>query len=186
MKRLFIGIPIHSSEALQIRETWRKDEKLNPNVLKWSDTDNWHITLVFIGNTLETEIDLLQRLIEESFSDISSFNTRLKGIGVFPNSHKPKVLWLGLEDIQSLMSTQNRLVELLQLHGFTIDNKPLKPHLTLARIRNAGHLTSFDSLLYRYQYFTSEPSEINLVVLYESVQTINGPVYKPLLMKWLI
>jgi 2'-5' RNA ligase len=185
MKRLFIGIPIHSDEALQIRETWRKDEKLNPNVLKWSDPDNWHITLVFLGNTPETEIDVLQRLIEESFTDIPSFKTRLLGIGVFSNAHNPKVLWLGIEDIQPLMSAQTRLVELLQLHGFAIDNKPLKPHLTLARIRNAGHLTPFDSLLSRYQHFISGPLEINQVILYESAQTINGPVYRPLFMKWL-
>ena len=185
MKRLFIGIPIHSTEALQIRETWRKDEKLNPNVLKWSDPDNWHITLVFLGFTQETEIGLLKQLIEESYTDISSFSTRLKGIGVFPNTHNPKVLWLGIEDIQPLMSAQARLVELLQLHGFAFDNKPLKPHLTLARIRNAGHLTSFESLLSRYQYFTSGPLEINQVILYESVQTISGPVYRPLFMKWL-
>jgi 2'-5' RNA ligase len=183
MKRLFVGIPIHSTEAIQIRETWRKDEKLNPNVLKWSDPDNWHITLVFLGNTPETEIDVLQRLIEESFAYISSFNTQLKGIGVFPNTHNPKVLWLGIEDIQPLMSAQTRLVELLQLNGFAFDKKPLKPHLTLARIRNAAHLTSFESLLKRYQYFTSTPIEINQVILYESVQTINGPVYKPLLVK---
>ena len=185
MKRLFIGIPIQSIEALQIREPWRKDERLNPSMLKWSDPDNWHITLVFLGNTPETEIDLLQRLIEESFSDIPSFNTRLKGIGVFPNTHNPKVLWLGIEDIQPLMSAQIRLVELLQLHGFAFDNKPLKPHLTLARIRNAGHLTSFESLLNRYQYFTSTPIEVNQVILYESIQTINGPVYRPLFMKGL-
>ena len=185
MKRLFTGIPINSDEALQIRETWRKDEKLNPNVLKWSDPDNWHIILVFLGNTPETEIDVLQRLIEESFTDIPSFNTRLKGIGVFPNAHNPKVLWLGIEDIQLLISAQTRLVELLQLHGFAIDNKPLKPHLTLARIRNAGHLTSFESLLSRYQYFTTTPIEINQVILYESVQTINGPEYRPLYVKGL-
>ena len=183
MKRLFIGIPIHSTEALHIRETWRKDEKLNPHVLKWSDPDNWHITLVFLGNKTETEIDILQRLIEESFSDVLSFNTWLKGIGVFPNTRNPKVLWLGIEELQPLMSAQTRLVELLQLHGFAFDNKPLKPHLTLARIRNAEHLTSFESLLNRYQYFTSTQIEINKVILYESVQTINGPVYKPLFVK---
>jgi 2'-5' RNA ligase len=185
MKRLFIGIPIHSTGALQIRETWRKDEKLNPNVLKWSDPDNWHVTLVFLGNTPETEIDPLHRLIEESFSEVPSFITRLKGIGVFPNTHNPKVLWLGIEDIQPLMTAQTCLVELLQLHGFAFDNKPLKPHLTLARIRNPEHLTSFESLLNRYQYFTSTQIEINKVILYESVQTINGPVYKPLFMKGL-
>jgi len=109
----------------------------------------------------------------------------LKGIGVFPNTHNPKVLWLGIEDIQPLMTAQTCLVELLQLHGFAFDNKPLKPHLTLARIRNPEHLTSFESLLNRYQYFTSTQIEINKVILYESVQTINGPVYKPLFMKGL-
>lgn len=186
MKRLFIGIPIESEKTVQIAETWKKDPLLNRNVLKWVKPENWHITLIFLGDTSEASVPLLQKLIEESFRGIQAFSTELNGIGVFPNTHNPKVLWLGLENLRFLMTAHSRLVELLQQNGFFLDNKPLKPHLTLARVKNLQHRTSFESLLNQYRSFSFGPVGINHIVLYESTSTINGPVYTPLFVKQLI
>jgi len=183
MKRLFIGIPIQSVRVFQATETWRTDEKLNNNVLKWVNYENWHLTLVFLGNTPVSEVDLLQQLIEDSFTNIPAFTTNLSGVGVFPNTHNPKVLWLGFSDLHPLMSAHFRLVEMLQFNGFSLENKPLRPHLTLARIKNSAHRISFESLLNHYQTFTFGAVEINRVALYESISTTTGPVYKPLFVK---
>lgn len=183
MKRLFIGIPIESEKAATQAKIWKNDPKLKGNVLKWVNPENWHITLIFLGSTPESAVALLQQLIEESFDRIQAFSTELCGIGVFPNTHNPKVLWLGLENLQFLMPAQTKMRELLQQNGFSLDNKPLKPHLTLARVKNIQHRASFDALLNYYRQSTFETVEINRVVLYESVSTTYGPVYKPLFIK---
>ena len=183
MKRLFIGIPIESEKAIQVVETWGKDPHLNRNVLKWVKPENWHVTLVFLGETPESEIEVLQQLIEESFSNIPAFSADLSRVGVFPNTHNPKVLWLGLENLEFLMPAYNRIRELLQQNGFSLDDKPLKPHLTLARVKNIQHRASFETLLNHYQQSTFGRVEINRVALYESTSTTNGPVYKPLFVK---
>jgi 2'-5' RNA ligase len=138
MKRLFIGIPIYSGQVSQVCETWKTNERLYPGVLKWTDTTNWHVTLIFLGNTPVTAIPQLQDFIEQSFSDIQAFRTNLSGVGVFPNSNNPKVLWLGILNMNTLITAQIKLVELLKQIGFPLDNKPLKPHLTLARIKNSA------------------------------------------------
>lgn len=180
MKRLFIGIPVQSEKAVQAAETWRQNELLNHTVLKWANPENWHITLIFLGNTPESEIVLLEKLIEDSFSEIHAFRTELSGVGVFPNTHNPKVLWLGFENLQTLMPGNIRMRELLQQNGFSLDDKPLKPHLTLARVKNIQHRASFEALLKHYQQSTFGMVEINRVVLYESISTKDGPVYRPL------
>ena len=180
MKRLFIGIPIESEMAVQVAETWRNDLMLNQNRLNWTKPETWHITLFFLGDTPDEKIDLLQQLIGESFNAIKAFSTQLNGVGVFPDSCNPRVLWLGLETLQPLMSAHIKLGDLLRQNRFSFDDKPLKPHLTLARIKSQENRDSFKSLLNQYSQFNFGKVAINRVVLFESILTSQGPVYKPL------
>ena len=186
MKRIFIGIPIKSPKSVEQVEVWKNDLQLNRNVLNWTIPGNWHITLFFLGNTEESTIPVLQQLIDESFSDIHAYQTELCRVGVFPNTHNPKVLWLGLEDLQPLMPAYSKLEELLQQNGFSFDQKPLKPHLTLARVKKADNPSAFQLLLPEYQQTVFDRIEVSKVALFESITTPGDPVYKPLFEKQLI
>jgi RNA 2',3'-cyclic 3'-phosphodiesterase len=183
MKRLSIGIPIESPMSVQQVELWKKDACLNRNVLNWTIPGNWHITLFFLGSTEESAVSVLQQLIEESFRNVQVYQTELKGVGVFPNTNNPKVLWLGLADLQPILSAYSQLGELLQQNGFSYDQKPLKPHLTLARVKRANHPSEFQSLLDKYQETVFDRIEIQSVALFESISKSEGPVYKPLYVK---
>ncbi|HCY43138.1 MAG TPA: RNA 2',3'-cyclic phosphodiesterase [Prolixibacteraceae bacterium] len=186
MKRLFIGIPVQSANAANLAETWRNDRELNDNRFSWTNPENWHITLFFLGDTAVSEIDLLWRLIDASFGETRAFNTELNGVGVFPDTGNPKVLWIGLKDIQHLLPAREKLGELLMQNGFAFDNKPLKPHLTLGRIKSLQNRQVFEELLKDYGEFLFDNVTIDQIVLYESILTQQGPVYKPLFVKQLI
>ena len=186
MKRLFIGVPIESPKSVQQVELWKKDAWLNRNVLNWTVPGNWHITLFFLGSTEESAVPVLQQLIEESFRDVQVYQTELRGVGVFPNTHNPKVLWLGFEDLQPIISAYSQLGESLQQNGFSFDQKPLKPHLTIARVKKTDHPSAFQSLLDKYQKTVFDRIEVDKVALFESISTTDGPVYKPLFIKQLI
>jgi len=186
MKRLFIGIPIESPKSVQQVEVWRKDLHLNRNVLNWTIPENWHITLFFLGSTEESEVQVLRQLIVESFSNIQAYQTELRGVGVFPNANNPKVLWIGLDDLQPIMPAYSHLGELLQQNGFSFDQKPLKPHLTIARVKKTDHPSAFHALLSAYQETVFDQVNMNKVVLFESITTPAGPIYKPLFEKQLI
>jgi len=105
------------------------------------------------------------------------------GLGVFSNKNNPKVLWIGLESIQCLMLAYYHLAELLKQNRIVSDNKPLKPHLTVARIKRIEDSASFESFLTQNQQFHFGSVAINKVVLYESISTICGPVYNPLFVR---
>ena len=186
MKRLFIGIPIESPKSVQQVEVWKKDPHLNQNVLNWTTHENWHITLFFLGSTEESAIPVLKQLIDKSFSEIQSYQTKLRGVGVFPTTHNPKVLWLGLDDLQPLLSAYSHLGESLRQNGFSFDQKPLKPHMTIARVKRTDNPSAFQSLLSEYQETVFDRIEVNKVALFESISTPAGPVYKPLFEKQLI
>lgn len=183
MKRIFIGIPVESEQAAGQVEKWKYEPELNGYILKWTKPANWHITLIFLGNTPETTIDLLQSLISKSFAKVPAFKTEIAGIGVFPNTRNPKVLWLGVENLQPLMSGYFSLAEMLQQHGFSLENKPFKPHLTLARMRNSAQGSPITSMIEKHQNSCFGSVEIKNVILYESISTNDGPVYTPLFVK---
>ena len=186
MKRLFIGIPIQSETALQFANRWSNDELLNLNRMAWTKARNWHITLFFLGAIPESEIWMLEQLIVGSFHEVPQFTTQLNGVGVFPEKGKPKVLWLGVENLQPLMSAYEQLGDLLRANGFLSDLKPLVPHLTLARIKSIQNSISLELLLNEYQSFNFGTVDISRITLFESTSTTAGVMYEPLFEKWLL
>jgi 2'-5' RNA ligase len=185
MKRLFIGIPVKSEKAFAFSRQWQNNRLLNQNKLVWTLPSNWHITLYFLGATPEDQVALLSELIVGSFQGASSFNTEITGVGVFPNTHNPKVLWLGFNNLRPLQEAYKRLGELLQANSFPYDPKPLKPHLTLARIKSLGDSRPLDNLLSEFREHSFGTISIDRVVLFESISTPSGPVYKPLFVQQL-
>ena len=182
-KRLFIGVPIESETVEQAVKNWKKDPLTKGSLLNWVKPENWHITLFFLGDTPKSVIPLLKQSIEISFCSVQPFNTQMMGAGVFPHRRNPKVLWLGLENLQTLMPACSLMGELLLKNGLIPCYKPLKPHLTLARINNLRHSASFESFLNQSLPLNFGSVAINRVVLYESILKPEGPVYKPLFVK---
>jgi 2'-5' RNA ligase len=155
-------------------------------VISWTKPENWHVTLFFLGDTPVSRIGLLQNLLDEAFGNVNAFETALSGLGVFPNPDNPKVLWIGLKDISTLIPARNRLGALLLQNGFAFDNKPLKPHLTVGRIRKIEHPEVLNSILNDLRKFEFGKVHISNVTLFESLLTPSGPVYKPLFAKQLL
>jgi len=180
MKRLFIGIPIAGDNAQLVVSEWHDYFSFNSNRLAWTKPSNWHITLVFLGSYPESDIDQLNLIINEAFNDSKAYQTQLNGVGVFPDKRKPNVLWLGLQNIHPLEDSYEKLVHLLQKNNFIFDQKPLRPHLTVARIKVLSNRISFNELLDQYKDFNFGQTEIDRVVLYESISTTDGVVYIPL------
>jgi 2'-5' RNA ligase len=183
LKRLFIGIPVSSEAARKQADSWRFDRLLNQNRMSWVKPENWHITLFFLGDTLEERIPMLKNLMDEAFEGVEAVQTELRGAGVFPDWRNAKVLWLELATIDSLIPARNRLAESLEQNGFDFDNKPLNPHLTLSRIKSLEYRDSLKSLLQQHQHSDVGAVKLDQVVLFESVLTPRGPVYTPLYAK---
>ncbi|HAH23726.1 MAG TPA: RNA 2',3'-cyclic phosphodiesterase [Prolixibacteraceae bacterium] len=186
MKRLFIGVPIQSERAMHLVQDWSADPLLNRNRMVWTKPYNWHITFFFLGATPESQLAILQQLINDAFNDAQSITGQLTGVGVFPEKGKPRILWMGLENLQPLLASYGLLENLLLKNGFHFDPKPLKPHLTLARIKSLSDRPSLELLLNQYKSYHFATAEINRVTLFESVSSKAGIIYESLYEKWLL
>jgi len=185
MARLFIGVPIESSVIEKEVKRWRNEPFLNSNRMNWVEPENWHMTLCFLGNQDISAIALLQQILEESFCTVQPFSATANLLGIFPSRHDPKVLWVGIDNLQLLLPAYSRMGELLLQNGFTFNNKPLTPHLTLARIKRLATNYSFESFLTKNRQLHFGSFAVNRVVLYESVLNVRGSVYKHLYIKYL-
>lgn len=180
MKRLFIGIPMSCEITLGKVRAWQTDPALNLNRLAWTPYQNWHITLVFLGAVPESSVTLLSRIITEAFDNCLAYPTSLNGLGVFPPNGKPNVLWLGLNNVQPLLPAYQKLTTLLLQNNFSLDPKPLKAHMTIARIKSLPYPEPFYSLLQDHQNTFFETLTITQVSLYESISSPHGVKYLPL------
>lgn len=103
---------------------------------KWVSSENIHLTLKFLGPAPEDKVDEIANAIEEAISGFRKFFFSLGGIGGFPNVRKARVLWVGVQyGKHELIALSKAIEEAMTELGFKPENKELKPHITLARIK---------------------------------------------------
>lgn len=108
--------------------------------------DKLHVTLKFLGETpLELQADI-QHQIAQAITGQPPIPLRVAGLGAFPSTMRPSVIWAGLSDAEPLAGMVQRLEALLEPLGFTRESRPFHPHLTLARVKGRPPHELFDLL----------------------------------------
>ncbi|MBV9851975.1 MAG: RNA 2',3'-cyclic phosphodiesterase [Armatimonadetes bacterium] len=116
---------------------WRR--RLRPRAA-WYNPADYHITLKFLGDVPEMrQPELVAAALPVAARD-TLLEIRLRGIGVFPNARRPNVLWVGVQDNDTLKELAAQLDGALADLGFRRETRAYVPHVTLARIRAAHPL----------------------------------------------
>ena len=146
--------------------------------VKWVRPESIHLTLKFLGATSMEKVDNVCRVLERLARDAAPFSFEVSGIGAFPNSRNPKVLWAGLRVEDRLKAFQKALETELADIGFATEGRPFAPHLTLGRIRDglvrkdiAGLIEQFGAE--RFGGFTADH-----IIFFKSDLKPSGPVYE--------
>ncbi len=123
---------VNSLESLQTR--------LRPTApIKWSPPANLHITTRFIGEFPDARLPELRAALA-AIPTPAPIPIHVRSLGFFPNPHTPHTFWAGIDAppaLAALASSTNRA--LLPL-GFPAEDRPFRPHLTLARINQPAAL----------------------------------------------
>jgi len=148
---------------------------------RWVRPENIHLTLKFIGDTPETEIDKISAALLQAASLSSPMVLNANSIGIFPNIRKPRVLWAGLEgQVEELCCLQRELDVQLETLGFKRDKKPFRGHLTLGRFKQGGNVGPVSEAVQKYQDTNFGVINVNDIALFLSDLKPSGPVYKKL------
>jgi 2'-5' RNA ligase len=98
--------------------------------LRWNRIEDWHVTLAFLGEQPVQAVQRLRSPLAELAAARPSLELSLHGGGHFDE----RVLWSGVEgDLDQLHELAEAVRTLIRDHGVAFAERPLRPHLTLAR-----------------------------------------------------
>ena len=124
----------------------------------WSRDTNLHLTLKFLGEIPQTSVSNISTAASRTVAGIAPFSIRLEQTGTFPSQGQPRVLWIGISDLfGKLGELHARLEGESSKVGFTKDDRPFNPHLTVARLRQPRHART---LAGAHRELDFEPEEI--------------------------
>ncbi|MFK4066296.1 RNA 2',3'-cyclic phosphodiesterase [Streptomyces sp. NPDC029674] len=100
--------------------------------LRWNRIEDWHITLAFLG---ELPVRAVQRL-RTPLAELAAARPRLE-LSLLGGGHfDERVLWSGIEgDLEGLHELAEAVRARIRECDVTFVERPLRPHLTLARAR---------------------------------------------------
>lgn len=109
--------------------------------VRWTRAESIHITLKFLGDVgAEREREIINS-VESTVAGTPPFGLPIGGFGAFPNATRPRVVWVGCEQVPALELLQDRLERQMESIGFPVDGQPFRPHLTVGRVRrDAKHV----------------------------------------------
>ena len=133
-----------------------------------------HLTLFFLGET--------ERIgaVKEALATVQAapVDLALVGAGTFPPGHRqpPRVLWAGVELPPALTTLHQQVTTVLTGIGFQAEERPFRPHITLARFREGASRPVVDAFVsdHRDLRLTAALSEF---VLFSSVLRPDGARY---------
>jgi RNA 2',3'-cyclic 3'-phosphodiesterase len=178
--RLFIALPLPDEvkAALKTQQDFLKTQlQEHGKTIRWTTREQWHLTLAFLGATNRERLLSIQSAMERAAKPIKAFRLETTSLGAFPSPRRPSVVWLGVGgEVTSLQTLQRRLSEALS-GMLEPDDKPFKPHLTLARLKQFG-LGAKVSEAFGQAPPTERPNwTVNELCLYQSVLKPSGAEY---------
>ena len=142
MLRAFIAIKLSDELKCHIGEVQAelKRRAFGRDGLGWDRPEGMHLTLRFLGDIAEEQVEVLGSLLRDVAAGMMPFVLEARGIGAFPNPRAPRVIWLGLqgtpESMEALRHIQARVEEGVVGLGFPREPREFTAHLTLARVRD--------------------------------------------------
>lgn len=182
--RTFIALdfPLSILDSIE-QQTHRLRQTLGEEVVRWVPTHNLHLTLKFLGNVPVSHLEFIKQMLAQVAESTPQFDMQIGGIGSFPNSNRPRVLWVGIHAPATLATLQKAIEEGTSRLGYEKEERSFSPHLTLGRVRqgiDAKELQKISNAISSIQLGKIGTARVDSVHLYQSDLNSAGSVYTKL------
>ena len=102
----------------------------------WTAPEQVHLTLNFLDAVAAGSIGELETVLEGVCRTAQAHRLRARGLGCFPGTNRPRILWAGLDGPPpALASLKGTLDNSLTPLGYRPEERAFHPHLTLGRVK---------------------------------------------------
>ncbi len=162
--RAFIALPLPPDIQIEIAST-QAELKDSLADVKWDTRDKFHITLKFLGDTDPAKIPLITNELRQSLGGFSAFELTFLTLGAFPNSERPRVLWVGAKETEQVPQLQRIVERVCESFGFAKEDRAFHAHVTLGRVKGSRNLDRLTAKLksITFKPLTARCSEIHFM-----------------------
>jgi 2'-5' RNA ligase len=133
--RLFVAVIPPRPVVLELRAALTTLPHGDP-ALRWCRPETWHVTLAFLGDVPEDALEDLKERLGRAAARNTPMELALAGGGHFGG----RTLWTGVQgDRDRLGRLAESVNSVARRCHIKVDERPFRPHLTLARVRDSGN-----------------------------------------------
>ncbi|KAB7705862.1 RNA 2',3'-cyclic phosphodiesterase [Bacillus aerolatus] len=126
----FFALPLPLEFKQQLHQTVKAKQL---PFARFVHEEDIHLTLAFLGSVEEERLQTAIGLVENAIRAIEAFPLVVDSFGSFGKKTEPRIFWAGVKEEERLNELQKKVSAACREAGFELDNKPFRPHLTLAR-----------------------------------------------------
>ena len=175
--RSFIAIELDPTIKDAILAFIQKLDASAPNI-RWVQPQGMHLTLKFLGEVAENKITEIRSVLDKIAKEYTRFPLSLKGTGTFPPTAPiPRVVWIGIEENQSLQNIQVRVENELHKIRFPREKRNYHPHLTLGRVKGPQNIETVIGKLSQNKQSDFGEMTVSKITLFKSTLKPTGAEY---------
>jgi 2'-5' RNA ligase len=149
--------------------------------VRWVTTGNIHLTLKFLGEVDEDEVEDIAAVLTEAVNGFAPLRLAAAGVGVFPSVKRARVIWVGLSgQLPELAALQRSIADRLAMIGYPHEKRPFSGHLTLGRVKCQIAASRLTTAMGAFGDFESETFAVDRVILFKSELRPSGAAYTEL------
>ena len=173
-KRLFLAIPL--SDSLLEKFSGLKDKPGHEKSIRWTNEQNFHITVYFFGDIEETKIPEMSKKLAQVVSATQRFELQYEKILYAPPNRPPRMIWADFGHSKSYEKMCGEVYEaakpFMGSAAAQAHTRNPHPHITLARFNNPAAAKTMKLEPVAPEKMTAAGCE-----LIASELTPKGPVY---------
>jgi len=168
--RLFTAIDLPED----VRERYADLQAPDDLDARWTDPDQFHVTLRFIGDADSTQAASYEDALAKI--DAPTVECIPYGLNVLPSRRDPSVLIVGVERTDDLMTVYRTVSDALKEEGLDPEDRTYRPHVTLARLDEVS-AHSVHEFLDDHGDLSLPSFPVDAVHLYESTLARDGAIH---------